>query len=155
VNDRRFWERVDAGSGECWLWLGARSRKGYGEVRRHGLTLKAHRWAWESTYGPIPDGMCVLHSCDVRECVNPGHLFLGTVADNNADRHAKGRDARGPKRGIIARGELNGRSRLTAADVVDIRAAFGKSQATLARAFGVSKGTVAAVLQNRTWRVIA
>ncbi len=51
----------------------------------------AHRLAWVEVHGPIPDGLCVLHICDVRNCVNVEHLFLGTLADNNKDKARKGR----------------------------------------------------------------
>ena len=68
----------------CWLWLGFISPDGYG-------TRLAHRRAWELARGPIPDGMLVCHRCDVRHCVNPDHLFLGTHLDNMRDMIRKGR----------------------------------------------------------------
>ncbi len=78
----------------CLLWVGALDRGGYGVIRiggRRGNTLKAHRVAWTEANGPIPAGLFVCHSCDVRNCIEPAHLWLGTQADNNRDMFAKGR----------------------------------------------------------------
>ena len=87
----RFWRKVDK-SGECWLWQGATyCRMHYGCLGIGGRTTRAHRFSWELHNGPIPDGLCVLHRCDVPRCVNPDHLFLGTKLDNMKDRTAKGR----------------------------------------------------------------
>jgi hypothetical protein len=90
--DERFWRHVDA-SGDCWVWTGARSIAGYGKMRlsRPRQLMDAHRVSWELHNGPIPDGFLVLHRCDNPPCVRPEHLFLGTHADNAADKIAKGR----------------------------------------------------------------
>lgn len=75
----------------CYLWAGAVIRAGYGKLGRRGRTLSAHRYFWEEENGPIPNGLHVLHKCDVRNCVNPDHMFLGTHGDNMRDMFAKGR----------------------------------------------------------------
>jgi HNH endonuclease len=84
--------------GSCIEWSGGKNKSGYGRKWHKGRVLLAHRVAWIETHGPIPDGMCVLHRCDVRSCVNVEHLFLGTQADNMRDMAEKGR-ARSPQQG--------------------------------------------------------
>jgi len=76
---------------ECWEWRGGRHTFGHGSKRIKGVMHYTHRLAWAWVNGPIPEGMCVLHHCDNPPCVNPNHLFLGTKADNNHDKMAKGR----------------------------------------------------------------
>lgn len=97
-----FWSKVDRGDG-CWEWCGKINRRsGYGEFRvRKGTGMRAHRVAWAIAFGPIPDGLWVLHHCDNRRCVKTepdarfpnGHLWLGTHSDNMRDAKAKGRIA--------------------------------------------------------------
>ncbi len=78
----------------CYLWTGKKNKNGYGRIKVNGKEQAAHRVSYAIANGAIPDGMCVLHRCDTPACVNPEHLFAGTVIDNLRDMHAKGR-ARG------------------------------------------------------------
>lgn len=145
----RFYDKCspEPNSG-CWLWTGAVKELGYGVMGRGGRKdgiVKAHRASWEIHNGPIPDGMAVCHKCDVPSCVNPDHLFLGTLSDNMRDCVAKGR-LRTPDN----RGERAGWAKLNADAVRDIRtrAHTGKSYALK---YGVSKSTVFAVWSGNNW----
>jgi HNH endonuclease len=87
--DERFWAKVKRGPG-CWEWQGYRDRKGYGRIGGGKDSQLVHRLSWSLHHGD-PGELCVLHHCDNPPCVNPDHLFLGTIQDNNADMIAKGR----------------------------------------------------------------
>jgi|EndMetStandDraft_8_1072994.scaffolds.fasta_scaffold717341_2 HNH endonuclease len=76
---------------ECWVWVGGRNNSGYGTIHRNGWPEGTHRTSWQVHRGPIPDGLWVLHKCDVPSCCRPDHLFLGTAQDNIDDMMAKGR----------------------------------------------------------------
>jgi hypothetical protein len=111
---------------------------------------KAHRVAWELTYGAIPDGMCVCHACDNRACCNPEHLWLGTRTDNNRDCDAK-------HRRIQLVGEQHPRSKLTVDAVVQMRRRYTGKRGELtlfAKEFGVSKSTVFDVIKGDIWKAV-
>ena len=97
----RFWSKTrvnkehEWGGTPCVDWTASKVGKGYGQFRLNGAMTRAHRVAFELTNGEIPDGLHVLHRCDRPECVNPEHLFLGTHADNMADKIKKGRGPKG------------------------------------------------------------
>lgn len=79
----------------CWLWDGHVDRMGYAVLSIRSRFINGHRVMWEWRNGPIPKGMHVCHKCDVPSCINPDHLFLGTHADNMADKMRKGRARNG------------------------------------------------------------
>ena len=96
----RFMRKIDPRSihgNECWLWIGCIQENGYGRFNGEGKPDEAHRVAFRLFIGPIQEGMDVCHSCDVRHCVWPDHLFLGTRLENMRDALAKGRISRGEK----------------------------------------------------------
>jgi hypothetical protein len=153
-------ERLDHRSepyveGRCRLWLGVCNKDGYGILSLHDRPIRVHRATWECEKGPIPDGLDVLHSCDNRPCRNIDHLFLGTNADNVADKVAKGRQARG-RTGRGNPGEENGRAKLTEAQVREIRKLPGPLwNREIAVAHGVDVRTIYAVRAWKTWRHVA
>lgn len=170
----RFWSKVDRSGGAeaCWPWQASLARNGYGQFGvggRAGGMVVAHRVAWELTNGPIPEGLHVLHRCDVRRCVNPAHLFLGTHTDNVRDMWAKGRAgsqthpermARGDRHGwrlhpdSIPRGERSGAAKLTEADVRDIRrmwAAGYRNRTSIGKMFGVTRTLISTIVTHKSW----
>ncbi len=154
-------ERLDArsvpGPGGCRVWI-LHTCGGYGVIKWKGRMTKAHRLSWEEENGPIPKGMLVCHRCDVRACINPAHLFLGTHIDNNADRDAKGRQAKGElharriRSGIMspAKGERNAKAKLTAEQVMAIRGDC-RLQRVIADDYGVHKSHISNIVTRKTW----
>lgn len=128
----------------CWLWLGPTTGRppGYGAISIDGKTRKAHRLAWEMANGPIPDGLHVCHKCDNRLCVNPRHMFLGTNAENTADKVRKGRQLKGRQIQLC---------KLSDEQVVELRElrATGVLLRVLADRFGLTKETVSHLVSGK------
>ena len=161
--EERFWEKVKkAGPDECWLWQASTDKDGYGQIGGISKTsgkktmLKAHRVSWEIENGSIDgDILQALHKCDVRNCVNPKHLFLGTTQDNTADMKAKGRARWGE---CPAKGSNHGRSKLTEEDVREIRLHYALGKVTykeLGVLHGVTTAVVGKVVNRDLWKHVA
>lgn len=141
----RLWSQVHkAGKEECWPWRGWTAQK-YGRMSVAGSEVGAHRLAYKWASGYLPDDMIVCHSCDNRPCCNPGHLFIGTDADNVADMDTKGR-----RRTVPQRGERHRRAKLTEAQVLSIRADLRPAPA-VAKSLGISKSLVRGIRRRENW----
>lgn len=175
----RFRSRFDSPivirTAECWLWMRGIARDGYG----HYSDYPAHRLAWELASGEqIPEGLIILHTCDVRNCVRNdengiylvggkelprwGHLALGTYKDNLVDAAEKGHCADGAYRRValkpetIARGEAHHRALLTNAQAQEIRQRYragGIIKRELAAEYGVSTAAIKTLLAGKTYQV--
>jgi hypothetical protein len=136
---RRFWDKVDKSSGDCWIWTAHKRGHGYGGFQVNGKTTTAHRVSWQLHNGDIPHELCVLHKCDNRLCVNPSHLFLGTQIENIKDRDSKGRQ-------FAHKGSKHGNALLTEDQVRVIKRNKGfTSPKFLGKCFGVSFQTIQAI----------
>ena len=155
----RFWMRVNK-TPTCWLWTGSFDGGGYGQLGIDYKHVLAHRLSYEIHKGSIPPGMYVCHTCDVRACVNPEHMFIGTAKDNMQDCKSKGRN-----RFVVLKGEAAPQAKITQAIADKIRelwavdrvAHYGKhtkgrySQTQIASMLGVPYSIVGCVTQGRSW----
>lgn len=142
--DVRFWSKVDIkGPDECWLWKRALQTQGYGHLGFRGRTSRAHAVAYFLHHGSIPGGLwsatCVImHTCDVKRCVNPRHLIAATQKENLEDCYMKGR---------------NSNAKLTVDQVREILHLHqhGHASRELAQKFNVKICTIQGVVSGRTW----
>jgi len=149
----RFLAKVDK-SGECWEWTARLNNGGYGQIRLGGRFILAHRYSF-ILHHPITIDLlqhreiCVCHRCDNRKCVNPEHLFLGSMKDNNDDKMAKGRWGGGDKKG-----EKQAQHKLTETQVREIRGRWeegGITQRKLSVEYGVYYTTISKIISRKTW----
>ena len=161
-NIQRFWDRVDRKEPQvCWLWKGNHNKLGYGLLTvtdsrissgRRDRLMRAHRISWELHNKPLRDDECVCHRCDNPPCVNPGHLFVGSIADNNADMRNKGRNFV-PEAGSMF-GEEHVFAKLTDDKVIDLRQRLlaGASVTRIAKELGVCASVVSEAARGITWK---
>lgn len=136
--------------GGCWIWSGTIFKKnGYGDFHVVGAPARrAHRASYYFHFGEFDKKMSVLHKCDVPACVNPAHLFLGTVKDNAIDMVSKGRNA-------VFIGSLHGQAKLTENQVIEIREMYSTGNflgMELAKMYSVEKSTISSIINNKTWQ---
>lgn len=187
TREERFYEKVNKNgptmpgmATPCHEWTGGRFEQGYGAFQdAHRKTKRAHRVAWELEKGLITPGKDVLHTCDNPPCVNTGHLYEGTDAENARDRVVRGRAARGNRHGSVTcpgrlprgaghytqrqpelrvRGESHGRALLTEEQVRAIRAEYTGAYGALpklAQKYGVGKPVIERIVRRETWKHVA
>ena len=140
-----FWEKVHK-TETCWLWTASQFPNGYGQSHINRYPTGAHVVSWIIEFGQIEKGLMVLHTCDVKLCVRPSHLFLGTGWDNIQDMIKKGR-------AVIPVGSKHHRTTIAESDVLFIRKSYPKiSQTELAKKFNLKPGTISGIISRRTWR---
>ena len=118
----------------CHIWI-ANTHLGYGLFKFEGKTRKAHRVAWALKNGPIPDGLQVRHKCDIRCCVNPDHMELGTQQDNEDDKVSRLRQAR----------------KLSPEEVLAIRA-DPRATRVVGKEYGISSMSVSDIKRRKYWK---
>jgi len=146
--EERFWRLVEKTESGCWNWIGSGKHDGRGQLKVNGVHKIASRYSWEIHYGPIPDGLNVLHNCDNPPCVRPDHLFLGTRAMNAGDMVSKSRSAYG---------ERASRTKLTTEQVTEIKKLYqkgkwGSGAVRLGRMFGVSAQSILQIIRGNNWK---
>lgn len=144
----RYTDKISSTSG-CWLWTGYLDKDGYGKIiYSNKRTAKAHRFSYTRYIGKIPAGMLVCHTCDIRNCVNPEHLFIGTSRDNTQDMVSKGR-------GIF--GARHASTHFTEEDVLNIRYMYSSGDCTqknIAKLYEVTTASIWSIVHRKSWKHI-
>jgi len=137
---------VDNDTG-CWIWTGSISGDSYGYISNGKKMVKAHRFSYERFVGTIPEGLVVCHRCDNTICINPEHLFVGTIQDNMDDMKQKGRSNK-------LFGQNHNQAKLTDVQVLEIRKRIsrGESGVSLARFFNVTPQMISLIKSGRYWK---
>jgi len=145
VIEERFWPKIEK-TNSCWNWMANKNNHGYGMVLYGDRKRLAHRISWELHNGKIPKGLCVLHKCDNPACVNPDHLFLGTIRDNYEDMVKKGRHPP----------PSNQFRQIPKAEVERIRELYqeGYSQIALVRMFGLHRSTISGYVHETRRKLV-
>jgi len=144
-----FFNNIIFGLSECWFWCGYVDKLGYGRWFFKREHLKAHRKSWQLFRNEIPEGKMILHHCDVRNCVNPDHLYVGTQRDNMRDCSNRKRFNHKPRHG-----EENPVAKLTTSEVLlmrSIREEKGLSYKKISQEFGVSTMTAYRAITKKSW----
>lgn len=132
----------------CWLWTGFINKKtGYAQSKYRSVHMPAHQFSYKTFKGPISKGMCVCHTCDIRQCVNPDHLFLGNQKDNALDMVEKGRDLHGEK------APSNKLKEYEVLEIIKLRKE-GKILIELAKKFNVSISTISHICNRDSWKYL-
>jgi hypothetical protein len=126
----------------CWLWLAAKDKGGYGQMRIGDRMVYVHRFSFEQFVEPLIIGNDVLHHCDNTSCVRPDHLFQGDDQDNATDRVNKNRGTRG----------ITVPSSKLTEDRIRIIRSSSLPENVLAKAFGVSHTAINRVRHRITWK---
>jgi hypothetical protein len=144
---RHFEKNVVKSEHGCWLWMGAQRGNGYGQTSLNRKPLPASRASWLIHYGEIPEGMFVCHSCDVRACVSPAHLWLGTPKDNTQDMIKKGRK-------ISPQGEDAPHTKIKTRDVINIKSMIkqGIPVKEISNKLSISHSIIYGIRNGRTWK---
>jgi len=143
MTEQRFWSKVNK-TDTCWLWTGCCFSNGYGAFGVNSNNVGAHRYSYMLHKGEIAEGLVIRHTCDVRVCVNPNHLIIGTLKDNINDMVERNRQAKG----------INCcNTKLTEDDIREIRIfrGFGFKYDKLANMYGVDKTTIGRIITGKTW----
>lgn len=139
----RFWNKVKK-TNHCWNWIGSIDPEGYGRITIDGQNNLAHRLSLELILGKkLSKKLCVLHKCDNRKCVYPGHLYLGSKKDNAHDMMSRNRAAL---------------AKLKTYQIIKIRKLFNTGKFThedIAKKFDISRANITNIVNNKTWKGVS